>query len=66
VIVELNSERLELPDDLTLLDLVERRLGNSRGAALVVDGAIVPRSAWPDSAVSDGQVIELITAVQGG
>lgn len=66
MIVELNSERLELPDDLTLLDLVERRLGNSRGAALVVDGAIVPRSAWPDSTVSDGQVIELITAVQGG
>lgn len=66
MIVELNSERLELPDDLTLLDLVERRLGNSRGAALVVDGAIVPRSAWPDSTVSDGQVIELVTAVQGG
>ena len=66
MIVELNSERVELPEELTLLDLVEQRLGNSRGAALVVNGKIVPRSAWPESPVSDGQVIELIMAVQGG
>lgn len=66
MIVQLNGEQTELRDNLTLLDLVGQRLGTTRGAALVVDGTIVPRSAWPRSTVSRGQVIELITAVQGG
>jgi len=40
--------------------------GSTRGSAAVVDGAVVPRREWPDFALQDGQVVELITAVQGG
>jgi sulfur carrier protein len=66
MIVQLNGSRVELTEGLTLLDLIEARLGRARGAAVVVDGAVVPRSSWPSCRVVDGQDIELITAVQGG
>ena len=64
--VEVNGTVCELDDGTTLLALIEDRLGTTRGSAVVVDGAIVPRSDWPAFRLSDGQRIELITAVQGG
>jgi sulfur carrier protein len=39
---------------------------SDRGVAAAVDGAISPRSGWPDVVLHDGQTIELLTAVQGG
>jgi len=36
------------------------------GIAVAVDGAIVPRGAWPDTPVHDGQRLEIITAQAGG
>lgn len=64
--IELNGERTDLDDGTTLLVLIESRAGSTRGSAVVVDGTVVPRSAWPTYVVGDGQRIELITAVQGG
>ncbi|HEY2271487.1 MAG TPA: sulfur carrier protein ThiS [Jatrophihabitantaceae bacterium] len=64
--IELNGAPTELADDTTLVGLIEDRLGGTRGAAVVVDGSVVPRSAWPQFRVADGQRVELITAVQGG
>jgi sulfur carrier protein len=66
VIIDLNGAATELTDDTTLIDLIEARLGGTRGSAVVVDGSVVPRSAWPEYRVTHGQHIELITAVQGG
>ena len=39
---------------------------DARGVAVAVDGEVVPRAEWPTYEIRDGQVIELITAVQGG
>lgn len=64
--VELNGTNTELDDGMTLLTLIETHAGTTRGSAVVVDGTVVPRSAWPSYVVGDGQRIELITAVQGG
>ena len=50
----------------TVAELIEAALGTSRGSAVVVDGVVVPRSQWPTFPLTDGQQIELITAVQGG
>lgn len=36
------------------------------GVAVAVDGAVVPRSRWPASELTQGSRIELIRAVQGG
>lgn len=50
----------------TLAALIDETLGTSRGSAAIVDGTVVPRSQWQTFALSPGQRIELITAVQGG
>lgn len=64
--VDINGSPHELEPGTTLLALLEARVGTTRGSAVVVDGAIVPRSDWPTYEVRAGQRLELITAVQGG
>jgi sulfur carrier protein len=61
--VLLNGEPLELADRTTVASLLGER---SRGSAVVIDGAVVPRAAWPQYELQPGQRVELITAVQGG
>jgi sulfur carrier protein len=67
--VILNGETRELADGATVADLVER-LGlpgeHRRGIAVAVDAEVVPRSAWEETELSDGQEVELVTAIQGG
>lgn len=63
--VTLNGEPREV-DAVTVADLIETLTGSTRGSAVVVDGEVVPRSAWPGYGLRDGQAVELITAVQGG
>jgi sulfur carrier protein len=67
--VTLNGETRELADGTTVADLVEgsglvddRR----RGVAVAVDAEVVPRSAWEETQLSEGQAVELLTAIQGG
>jgi sulfur carrier protein len=64
--VELNGTLHELAPETTLLALIERHAGTTRGSAVVVDGTVVPRADWPTTSIRDGQRIELIRAVQGG
>ncbi|MGH3455946.1 MAG: sulfur carrier protein ThiS [Nocardioidaceae bacterium] len=45
-----------------LLDLDQPR----DDIAIAVDGAVVPRSTWPEAKVGDGAVVEIVTARQGG
>ena len=64
--IELNGSPREVPAGTTLQELVQTQAGSTRGSAVVVDGDVVPRSAWPSYPVPAGARIELITAVQGG
>ena len=64
--IELNGEPREVAANITLLALIEQHAGTTRGSAVVVDGAVVPRAKWPTTVIEDGQRIELIRAVQGG
>jgi sulfur carrier protein len=64
--IDINGTAADLAPGTTLLTLIEERAGTTRGSAAVVDGTVVPRSAWADYRVQDGQRVELITAVQGG
>jgi sulfur carrier protein len=66
--VELNGDRVELAEGASVADAVER-LGpepGRRGIAVAVDGEVVPRSAWSETELSDGQRVEIVGAVQGG
>ena len=66
--IELNGDRIELRAGASVAELVERTGagGDRRGVAVAVDGEVVPRSAWDDTVVSDGQTIEIVGAIQGG
>lgn len=54
------ADDARLPDALTLLGVPQT------GVAVAVDGAVVPRAAWPDTVLADGARVEVLTAVQGG
>jgi sulfur carrier protein len=64
-----NGEAQEIPQGSTVADLVERTTvqgDGHRGVAVAVDAEVVPRSAWGDTELSEGQKVELLAAMQGG
>jgi sulfur carrier protein len=38
----------------------------ARGVAVAVEGTVVPRGLWRETALRDGQRVEILTAAQGG
>jgi sulfur carrier protein len=67
-VVLLNGRRQELPDGATV-EAAVRALGveeEGRGVAVAVDGAVVPRRQWADTALDEDQQVEVLRAVQGG
>jgi sulfur carrier protein len=66
--VMVNGQLRALPDGATVQALVSE-LGvpeSGRGVAVAVDGQVVPRSMWAESALRPGVRVEVLTAVQGG
>jgi thiazole synthase len=66
--IELNGEARELPADATLADAV-RESGaeqDARGVAVALDGEVIPRGEWDTTPLRDGQVVEVLAAIQGG
>jgi sulfur carrier protein len=37
-----------------------------RGVAVAVNGEVVPRSRWAETALADGDSVEVLSAAQGG
>jgi sulfur carrier protein len=67
--VLVNGEARELPDALTVADLVAAEaaeLDAGRGVAVAVDAEVVPRSAWARTRIEEGQRVEVLAAMQGG
>ncbi|MGY0487025.1 sulfur carrier protein ThiS [Streptomyces sp. WG-D5] len=51
----------------TTLDLLVTTLTTApRGVAAALNETVVPRTQWPATALSDGDRVEVLTAVQGG
>ncbi|WGX95631.1 sulfur carrier protein ThiS [Nocardioides sp. L-11A] len=52
----------------TVAELLAHRLGDPRphGVAVAVNEEVVPRGDWPERRLADGDVVEVVTAVQGG
>ena len=62
-----NGEELALAAG-TVADLLTLRLDDPRphGVAVAVNAEVVPRAGWPVRRLADGDVVEVVTAVQGG
>jgi sulfur carrier protein len=68
MIITLNGERADLPDGTSLAGLLARAGldPQRRGVALAMNGEVVPRRRWTEQPLADGDVVELLTATQGG
>lgn len=64
--VTVNGEPVELSAGTTVDDLVARRAEEHRRVAVAVNADVVPRSAWPQRALRDGDAVEVLVAVAGG
>ncbi|MGE3287091.1 MAG: sulfur carrier protein ThiS [Pseudonocardia sp.] len=64
--VWINGEGRELPDAATVADALDALGAPRTGVAVAVDGAVVPRAAWPEQVLAEDARVEVLTAVQGG
>lgn len=62
----LNGERFEITDGTSLAGLVERLGRDRRAVAVEHNGRIVPRDELGDTAVQEGDRVEVVHFVQGG
>ncbi|GAB2625955.1 hypothetical protein Aab01nite_83950 [Paractinoplanes abujensis] len=53
-------------DAATVQALVEAITEARRGVAVAVNGEVVPRSTWGLTGLAAGDVVEVLTAAQGG
>jgi sulfur carrier protein len=49
-----------------LADVVALVSRAQSGIAVAVNGEVVPRGSWPDTRLTDGDRVEVVTAMQGG
>jgi sulfur carrier protein len=64
--VSVNGEPRELRTGTTLDDLVASLTRAPSGVAAALNETVVPRGRWADTALGDGDRVEVLTAVQGG
>lgn len=60
----LNGEPVESAPQ-TVEQLVASRIGDPEAVAVAIDGRVLPRSQW-GTRLSEGHVVDILTAVQGG
>jgi sulfur carrier protein len=66
--IVVNGIPRELPPGATVAVLVAslRDAPDGRGVAVAVSDEVVPRGQWPSTELSDGDRVEVVSAVQGG
>ena len=66
VVVTVNGEEQRLAAGASVADLVGRLAGGGRGTAVARNGEVVPRSRWSETLIDANDVVEILTASQGG
>lgn len=64
--VRVNGEAVEVSDGSSLAGLVDSHVAQTRGVAVAVNEAVIPRSAWASTSLAEGDRIEILNAAQGG
>ena len=66
--ITVNGRPADAPDGATVADLLSGgATATARdGTAVAVNGEVVPRAAHADHTLRDGDVVDVVTAVQGG
>jgi len=63
--VTVNGSRESL-EAATIAELVAARALHAAGIAVALNGRVVPRAAWTTTSVAEGDVVEIVRAMQGG
>jgi len=64
--IRVNGKVVRLNNSTNLRALVSERIERVEGVAVARNEEVVPRSEWADTAVRDGDRIEILVASQGG
>ena len=64
--VFINGESKSVPDSLTMTALLQHLQLNPRLVAVEYNGDILHRQHWEDTAISEGDRLEIVTMVGGG
>ncbi|MFA7669404.1 MAG: sulfur carrier protein ThiS [Burkholderiaceae bacterium] len=64
--ITLNGENRLINPGLTVLGLLEQLGYQGKRIAVELNGEIVPRSAHANTALADGDALEIVVAVGGG
>ncbi|MET9466218.1 sulfur carrier protein ThiS [Streptomyces sp. NPDC006544] len=64
--ISVNGEPLEVEAGTMLAAVVATLTQATRGVAAALNETVVPRGQWPYTSVSEGDRVEVLTAVQGG
>ena len=64
--VIINGEPRQLPAPMSLAQAVALLTSAQAGVAAAVNGDVVRRAAWNTTSLTDGDEVEVLTAVQGG
>jgi sulfur carrier protein len=65
--IEINGRREPLVSGSLTALLEERGIDAAgRGVAIAVNGAVLPRAAWPTTGLRSGDAVEIVQAKQGG
>lgn len=69
MIITFNGDKADVPEGTSLEGLLIRgghESSERRGVAIAMNGEVVPRGLWTHQVVSEGDMVELLTATQGG
>jgi sulfur carrier protein len=65
--IRINGESEPLVANTIALLLAEKAVDiGQRGIAVALNGAVVPRAAWPNTLLKPGDNVEIVRARQGG
>ena len=63
---QVNGGEREVPDGATIADVLAELDAPTSGVAVALDGDVVPRAMFAETVLTEGAVLEVLTAVQGG
>ena len=64
--VLVNGAAEQVDAGATVADVVDRWARSPLGVAVAVNEAVVTRPDWPGTTLTEGDRVEILTAVQGG
>jgi sulfur carrier protein len=64
--VWVNGEATSVPPDRSVADLVREYSDRQTGIAVAVNQTVLTRDEWAGTTLTDGDRVEIVSAVQGG